>query len=150
MDANIIGVVRLAEYDPSPPVVTPAYIGPSAWTFALKGGAIKELAALKQHLHQDEGIKVSISGTSGMSRCINWTRYCLKDIYVLEKNRKHCFWDDIFKHPKFDDKFYARFETPPEDAVPFQDFDFAAEAQKRKELQNRVVGQFEIISSCHA
>jgi potassium channel LctB len=131
VDTNISGVIRLERYDPAPPHINPAYIGKSAWTFAFQKVPIEKLAKMK--LDDDDGIKVSISGTAGMTRCTNWRRYRLAEIYVLP-NRRY-YWQDMFTNPRFDNEFYANFRSPlAEGATPFRLFDFASETERRNSL----------------
>jgi hypothetical protein len=121
VDANINAVVRLSSYDPIPPHVNPPYIGKSAWTFGLQTVSIKTLAEMQ--LYDDDGIKVSISGTAGMTRCTNWKRYRLSEIYVLPD--RGYYWQDKFTNPKFDDDFYDEFDQPKaRGAEAFLKFDF--------------------------
>ena len=107
-DANINAVVRLSSYDSVPPNANPPYIGKSAWTFGLQVVPVEDLARIR--LVPDDGIKVCLSGTAGMTRCTNWQRYRLAEIYVLP-NRDY-YWQDKFTNPKFDQDFYAEFQNP--------------------------------------
>lgn len=133
VDANINAIVKLARYNPVPPGVNAPYIGMSAWTFSMQEVSIEVISRLRLSPEKD-GIKISISGTAGMTRCSNWVKYGLDQIYVLP-NRDY-FWNDIFENPKFDSEFYDNFRQPlAEGAVRFPDFDFAEEADRRQRLQ---------------
>jgi hypothetical protein len=132
VDTNINAIVKLARYNPVPPGVNAPYIGESAWTFGLGPVPIAEIAHLR--LEPGDGVKISISGTAGMTRCITWRKYKLHGIYVVPD--RDCFSDDVFENPKFDETFYANFREPRmPDAIPFNQFDFQREAERRAALQ---------------
>lgn len=134
VDTNINAIVKLARYNPVPPGINAPYIGKSAWTFSLQKVPVDVIAKLPLSPEKD-GIKISISGTSGMTRCINWRKYELNQIWVLP-NRDY-YWDDKFEDPRFDREFFEEFKHPqPKGAIPFLNFDFASEAKKRQFQQS--------------
>jgi hypothetical protein len=132
VDTNINAIVKLARYNPVPPGVNAPYIGKSAWTFGLGRVPIAEIAQLR--LEPGDGVKISISGTAGMTRCTTWKKYTLDQVYVVP-NRDY-FRDDVFEDPKFDETFFANFREPRLlDAILFNQFDFQGEAKRRAALQ---------------
>jgi hypothetical protein len=129
VDVNINSIVKLASYNPVQPSLNAPYIGTSAWTFALQKVPINILAGLD--LFQGDGIKVSISGTAGMTRCTNWRKYELNQVFVVPD--RSYFWNDLFDKPKFDKEFFDNFNNPCiKNAMPFLEFDFQAENNRRK------------------
>jgi hypothetical protein len=132
VDTNINAIVKLAHYNPVPPGVNAPYIGRSAWTFGLGRVPITEIARLR--LETGDGVKISISGTAGMTRCTTWRKYTLDQVYVVPD--RDYFWDEVFENPQFDETFFANFREPRiPSAVPFTRFDFLSEAQRRAALQ---------------
>jgi hypothetical protein len=132
VDANINAVVRLESYDPIPPNVNPPYIGKSAWTFALNRVPVGILAKLRKDV--DDGIKISISGTAGMTRCTNWKRYRLDEIYVMPD--RNYYWQDKFTNPRFDPDFYEELASPKApNCEPYLQHDFERDARNRDRLQ---------------
>lgn len=130
VDVNINSIVKLARYNPVPPSVNAPYIGKSAWTFSLQKIPVDVIAELCLSPARD-GVKISISGTAGMTRCTNWRKYGLDEIWVLPD--RDFYWDDKFENPRFNREFFEEFERPHvEGAIPFINFDFAAEAQRRR------------------
>lgn len=118
VDTNINAITKLSGRNPLLPNINPPYIGKSVWPLLLERFPKKELA--KINLLDNDGIKISISGTAGMTRCTNWKRYDLKDIYVLPDLKY--YYEDKFTDPKFDDNFYAEFEAPHEPIAKLSDF----------------------------
>lgn len=129
VDVNINSIVKLASYNPVPPNVNAPYIGKSAWTFTLQHVPIEDLARIE--FVKGDGVKISISGTAGVTRCTNWRKYTLDQVYVL-RDRDY-YWNDIFTNPRFDSEFYEAFNNPVQGAIPFLQFDFSAESDRLRE-----------------
>jgi len=121
VDVNINSIVKLSSMNPVPPGLNAPYIGKSAWTFSFSKVPIAVLSEID--LDRNDGIKVSISGTAGMTRCTNWRKYTLDQIFVF--NNRDYFWSDIFDSPKFDKEFFENFSRPCADwHEEFLKFDF--------------------------
>jgi hypothetical protein len=137
VDANINSIVKLSRYNPVAPGGNAPYIGKSAWPFSIQKVPVDVIAGLKakQQIFPDkDGIKISISGTAGMTRCTNWTKYNFEEVWVFPD--KNYYGYDKFENPRFDKEFYEEFIYPHDPrAVPFGDFDFASEVEKRRQIQ---------------
>jgi hypothetical protein len=109
VDVNINAVLKLKSYDSIPP-----------WTFAFsREFSPEELGRMT--FFPEDGIKVSISGTAGLTRCMNWHKYGLDSVFAIPS--RSYYWSDLFTNPRFDDEFFDNFSRPcVEDAMPFLRF----------------------------
>ena len=134
-NANINVIIKLAGHNPVRPSVAPPYIGRSVWPFKLSDVPLPLEALAELQLEAKDGIKICISGTAGMTRCTNWKKYSLDELYVVSS--LEYYEKDEFEEPRFDRDFFKEFNSPQAGgAKPFFYF-LRDEARRRQNPERR-------------